>query len=123
MIRGVVVAAALLSLVAYAGLAGAQEQNDEGILGKVKSVLPGEKDTAGAQKAADETAQSAQEGAAATQKEGAGFMDKVKGVVSGGEKDSGGMMEKMKGVIPGGKSSPSGSSSGMMEKAKGIFSK
>ena len=60
MMRGMVIALALIAFVVCVGLATAQEQKEEGILGKVKSVLPGSGEKA------------------CTKKEGAGMMEKVK---------------------------------------------
>ena len=63
MLRGMIILLALLGFVVCVGLAAAQEQKEEGVLGRVKSVLPrsGEK--------------------ACGPKEGAGIMEGEKDVV------------------------------------------
>ncbi|MEJ2745451.1 MAG: hypothetical protein P8123_07190, partial [bacterium] len=90
MMRGIVIALMLLAFVACVGLVAAQEQKEEGIMGKVKKVLPG-----GDKKAC-------------TKKEGPGMMEKVKEALPGGKEKAAtkeertGMMEKMKKLLPGG---------------------
>ena len=66
MLRGTIIVLALLALVVCVGLAGAQEQKEEGILGKMKGVLPGTGEKA------------------CGQKEGTGIMEKVKDLVPAG---------------------------------------
>ena len=90
MLRGTIIVLALLALVVCVGLAGAQEQKEEGILGKMKGVLPGTGEKA------------------CGQKEGTGIMEKMKGVLPGGEekgaaqKEGTGIMEKVKDLVPAG---------------------
>ncbi|MCX6339884.1 MAG: hypothetical protein NTX71_08195 [Candidatus Aureabacteria bacterium] len=88
MLRGMIILLALLGFVVCVGLAAAQEQKEEGVLGRVKSVLPrsGEK--------------------ACGPKEGAGMMEKVKAALPGAEdkgaapKEGAGIMEGEKDVVP-----------------------
>jgi len=71
------------------GLVGAQEQKSEGLMGKVKEIIPG----------------SEEKGAA--KMEGAGTMEKMKGAPPGSEEkgaaemEGAGTMERVKGVMPG----------------------
>jgi hypothetical protein len=59
---------ALAALVISMGLAGAEEQKAEGVMGAIKNIVPGSSDEA------------------ATKKEGEGMLDKMKGMLPGGEK-------------------------------------
>jgi hypothetical protein len=88
MLRGTIIVLALLALVVCIGLAGAQEQKEEGVIGRVKGVLPGTEEKA------------------CTKKEGAGMMEKVKTALPGAEengaapKEGTDIIEEEKGVVP-----------------------
>ena len=119
MVRVTVVVLALTALVLSVGLAKAQEQKSEGIVGAIKDVVPGmgeKKDAA----AADTSAESKglldkakglidkkEAESAASSKEGKGLLDKAKEAIAGtpnpaDEKKCGGMLDKVKDIIPGG---------------------
>ncbi|MCX6356758.1 MAG: hypothetical protein NT045_02605 [Candidatus Aureabacteria bacterium] len=134
MLRGTTVVCAVFILAMLIGVAGAQEQKDGGMLGKVKSIIPGtgEKAPAVSEGAAvadtaDGVVPAAGEQGAVAEKQAPGMMDKMKGMMPGaGEKSTcgskGGMMDKMKGIMPGSGSKSSGAGScGMMDKMKGMI--
>jgi hypothetical protein len=87
MLRGMIVVLAALCLILSAAIAG--EKGEEGFMSKMKKLLPGEKEQAGAQK------------------QGEGMMEKMKKMMPGEKEQAGaqkqgeGMMEKMKKIIPG----------------------
>ena len=99
--RVMVAVVALAALVISMGLAGAQEQKTEGVMGAIKNIVPGGSDEA------------------AAKKEGEGMLDKMKGMLSGSEKKEGeGLLDKAKSAVSGEKKE----GEGLLDKAKSAVS-
>jgi hypothetical protein len=88
--RNVIIGVALIALAVCLGLAGAQEEKSEGMLGRVKGVISGSEEKTPTPKTcsggAMEKVKSALPGSeekAAAPKEGAGILEKVKDVIPG----------------------------------------
>lgn len=117
MVRATVVMVVLTALVLSTGLAIAQAQKSEGVMGAVKNVIPGmgeKKDAAAADTSKGNTGlldkakgliNKKDAASADSQKENTGLLDKAKGAIAGtpkpaDEKKCGGMLDKVKGIIP-----------------------
>ncbi len=103
--RVMVAVVALAALVISMGLAGAQEQKTEGVMGAIKNIVPGGSDEA------------------AAKKEGEGMLDKMKGMLSGSEKKEGeGLLDKAKSAIScSDKPATEAEGKGMLDKMKGML--
>lgn len=109
--RVMVAVVGLAALVVAMGLASAQEQKAEGVMGAIKDVIPGGSEQPAAQKEGEGLLDKVKGAISssdkpATEAEGKGLLEKAKSAVSGSDKpateaEGKGMLEKMKEMVPG----------------------